>query len=231
MANFFVSDPREVARLILIRHGRTQSNHEARIGTMDEVPIDETGLLQAQAVAERLKVFNANVLYSSPLLRAQQTAAPISAALDLPMHLDEDLIEFDFGVVSDKTVAEIKIEHPDVYDQMQAWLAMGAEQTGPRPNYPGGEDILKFEARLRRFRDKIIEQHTGQVVIAVTHMAVIKGILNLVFGRSLTKRMNCTADNTSVTVIDYHRRVPILRLFNDIHHLDAELTFGRVTLL
>lgn len=231
MANFFVSNPKEVARLILVRHGRTQSNKEARIGTMDDVPIDATGLRQAQAVAERLKVFKADVLYSSPLLRAQQTAQPISAALNLAVRLDADLVEFDFGIVSDKTVAEIKQEYPEVHEQMQAWLAMGEEQTGSRPNYPGGEDIHEFEKRMRRFRDKVIDQHTGQVVIAVTHMAVIKGILNLVFNRNLTQRMNCTADNTSVTVIDYHRRVPILRLFNDIHHLDMELAFGRVTLL
>lgn len=231
MADFFNSDPKEVARLILVRHGRTQSNHESRIGTMDEVPIDDIGMKQALAVAERLKVFKADVLYSSNLLRAQQTAQPISQVCNIPIVLDPDLREFNFGIVSDKTVPEIKAQYPEVYEQMQAWLTMGEDQTHARPNYPGGEDIEAFEARMLRFKSKIIEQHTGQVVIAVTHMAVIKGMLNLVFGRRLTKRMNCTADNTSVTVIDYHRRVPILRLFNDIQHLDMELGFGRVTLL
>jgi broad specificity phosphatase PhoE len=229
--NIFASDPKEGTRLILVRHGRTSANKDAKIGSVKDYPLDEIGIDQAQRVAKRLKDFNITALYSSPILRTKQTAQAIADAVKLNIEFRTELQEFYFGSIADHTMEEIKNEDEIIYNELIAWMNMGQEQTMTRPIIPGAETMQDFETRIRRFTKEILENHAGQTVCAVTHMGLIKGFLGIYFGRGLGQRMNFNALNTSITVIDFYKQVPVLSGFNDISHLSTALPYGRVNLL
>ncbi len=229
--NIFVSNPDDVTRLILVRHGRTSANKDAKIGALKDYPLDEVGSEQAARVAKRLKEFNISAIYSSPILRTRQTAQAIADVLGLNIEFRTELQEYYFGTIADHTMEEIKQEDEATYNKLISWMNMGQEQTMQRPVIPGAEPLQDFEARIRRFTNEILDIHPGQVVCAVSHMGLIKGFLAIYFGGGLGRRMNFNALNTSLTVIDFYKKVPVLSAFNDISHLDIPLPFGRVNLL
>jgi len=229
MSNLFESELKDVTRLILIRHGRTSNNKEARVGTLEDIPLDAVGREQAEKLTERLHEFPLHVIYSSPILRAKQTADIIAKQFKLDVQINKDLMEYDFGIISKHTLAEVSEKYPDVYKDIQGWLEMGPIQDRERPKIPESEPFINFEQRLFRFRDFILDEHPGQVVAAVTHLAIIKGYMATLFGGSVFRQMNYLAFNTSITVIDFYKRVPILLSFNDARHLDMQLKYGRVT--
>ena len=231
MGNLFESDIEDITRLVLVRHGRTAANREARIGCMESVPLDATGVEQVTRAAARLEDLNIDVVYASPLLRTQQTARIICDRLDLPFSEYDELKEFNFGLLGNLTLGDVEVQHPDLYGNVVAWLENGPDNQVPRPHIPEAENITDFARRIRAFCDLILEKHPGQVVAAVTHMAVIKGMMAVLFDVPLERHMNYNAFNSSITIIDFYKKNPVLTAFNDIRHLDEKYRFGRVHLL
>ena len=229
--NIFESNPEDVTRLILVRHGRTSANEAGRIGALKDYPLDEIGKAQAQKVALRLKNFPVSAIYSSPILRTAQTAQTIADHFGLNVQFRDELKEYYFGLAADHTMEEIKRENETVYNEMIAWMNMGPVQTGPHLYIPDAEPLEEFESRIWRFTDEILEKNPGEVVCAVTHMSLIKGFMAVHFGGGVQQRMNFSALNTSLTIIDFYKKVPVLSAFNDISHLDTKYPYGRVNLL
>ncbi len=134
MANLFESDKKDITRLIFVRHGRTETNSKGRIGSVNDSPLVEVGIEQAHAVAERLRKFDVDAIYSSPLLRTKQTAEIIASGLDLPVTYDTNLLEYGFGAVGNLTVPEIKEKLPEQFDQIMAWIENAPEAQVKRPD-------------------------------------------------------------------------------------------------
>jgi len=94
-------------KLIVARHGITKLNKENKVnGRIDEELAPE-GRQQALELAQRLASSDIDVIYSSPLKRAVQTAEPLSERLGIPIITDERLTEVDFGELSGKSQSEI----------------------------------------------------------------------------------------------------------------------------
>ena len=100
-------------RLFLLRHGQTAWNAETRIQGQLDIPLDATGLWQAERVALALQAEGIQVLYSSDLQRARQTAAPLAAAIGLTVQTDAALRERGFGHFEGSTYAEIEARWPE----------------------------------------------------------------------------------------------------------------------
>ncbi|MDR3412863.1 MAG: histidine phosphatase family protein [Formivibrio sp.] len=231
MKGFFDASQDEVARLILIRHGRTVSNQEGRIlGTTDD-PLEAHGLLQAEALAERMTEYGVNALYASPLSRARQTAAAISRCVGVDVQIDPDLIEYDFGELSDFTIHALKEQKPVLFEEINVWINMGPVASMPRPVLQNAESMAQLATRALRFGEKIVTQHQGNVVAAVAHAGIIRAMLTLWAGGSLENRFPFRSDNASISVVDFYHGVPCIRLFNDITHLKTKLGFGRPVVL
>ena len=228
--NLFAADPKYVTRLILVRHGRITSNKDSRISSAKDYPLDEMGIDQAKKVAQRLKIFNVSALYSSPIFRAKQTAQFIAEAIGLDIEYKDDLKEYYFGSITDQTMEEIEMENKELYDKFIAWINMGQEQTMERIKIPGAELMEDFEARIRRITDEILKKHPAQTVCVVTHMGFIKGFMAVYFGGGVQHRMNFNAYNTSLTITDFYKQVPVLTAFNDISHLNVAYPYGRVNM-
>ncbi|HXY21336.1 MAG TPA: histidine phosphatase family protein, partial [Burkholderiaceae bacterium] len=94
------------ATLLLIRHGETQWNAQARIQGHRDIALSERGLRQAQRLARFLSGQAIDAVYASDLARASQTAQPLADALRLPVCLDARLRERGFGLFEGSTYEE-----------------------------------------------------------------------------------------------------------------------------
>lgn len=231
MNSFFEASKDEVARLILIRHGRTVSNHEGRILGITDDPLDTTGRQQAESLAERMLEYEVDILYASPLTRARQTAAAIGKRAGVDVQIDPDLIEYDFGELSDLTIHSLREKKPRLFEQVNAWINMGPTPTMTRPVLENAESMESLAARASRFGEKIVAEHQGKVVAAVAHAGIIRTMLTLWVGAPLENRFPFRSDNAAISVVDFYKGVPCIRLFNDISHLKTKLGYGRPVVL
>jgi 2,3-bisphosphoglycerate-dependent phosphoglycerate mutase len=100
-----------------LRHGQTDWNAQGRIQGHTDVPLNATGVAQAQAAAGRLAGRGIDWIVSSPLARARATADFVAARLGLPVHLDDDLKERRFGAFEGMIADEVKRAHGLAPDQ------------------------------------------------------------------------------------------------------------------
>ena len=101
--------------IYLVRHGETDWNNDGRFQGHVNIPLNEKGKIQAQEAYERLKAINFDLIYSSDLGRAAETARIINAYREIPIRYDQRLRERDAGKYSGLTLSEIaKIKGVDL---------------------------------------------------------------------------------------------------------------------
>jgi len=219
-------------RLLLIRHGQTIHNTQRLISGRSDIPINEIGHQQAKLMAERVKAeYAIDVLYASPLQRTMQTAEYVSQACNLTVIPNQDLIEYGFGDLSDTKAATLKETNPALHEQIVAWFESDFSDSPIRPNIPGSEPIEEFKNRIRAFTDLILEKHPGQLVAAVSHGGFIKSFLYYHTGGDFSRYIPFWVDNVSLSIVDFYRGNPVIRLFNDNSHIHETLEYGRPRLL
>ena len=156
-----LQEPTKTTRLILIRHGETDWNVEGRYQGQADPPLNARGVHQAEELARELKDVGIDIVYSSPLRRAWDTACIIARALLLPLHPEPRLMEIHQGDWQGRLRAEIAAKYPDLF---QRWLTEPWKVTPP-----GGEHLRDVQARVYAAVDDILSRHRGQTVALVTH--------------------------------------------------------------
>jgi probable phosphoglycerate mutase len=145
--------------IYLARHGRTPYNHEGRFQGQGDVPLDETGLQQAQELAQNADGHGFVALWASPLRRARQTAEAVADRLGLEIRFDPRLMETDTGDWTDRSFEEVRAEDPAAFD---AWLTGDSGFA-----FPGGES---FQHQGDRVMEAIAEIERGpQPALVVCH--------------------------------------------------------------
>jgi broad specificity phosphatase PhoE len=231
MNKLFDVNPEEATRLVLVRHGRTASNAAGRIQGRADVPLDPTGLGEAQAVARALRRFGAMALYTSPLQRARATAEIIGRELGLAAQTREDLTEYEFGLMSERNLEDLAAANPRLGAELDAWLEAGRDDPTPRPEIPGAEPLEAFTARIAAFWAHLEAAHRGGTAIAVTHGGVLRGMFSLAAHGDLRRHSPFWADNGSISVLDFYHGGVVVRLFNDCCHVPGPLKLGKNSLL
>ena len=199
--------------LLLVRHGNTPMSGVRYSGRADP-ELTPQGHAQARAVAGRLAHLAGReiAVVSSPLTRTRQTAGAVAAALEVPVTVDEGLVETDFGRWDGRTFAEVAAEWPAERD---AWLADSA--VAP----PGGESVNQVARRVRRSRDRLLAAHPGRTVVVVSHVTPIKLLLCAALGAPSSALFRMHLDTASVSVLDWFADgQAVVRTFNDTHHLN-----------
>ncbi|HYG58537.1 MAG TPA: histidine phosphatase family protein [Symbiobacteriaceae bacterium] len=152
-------------KLYLVRHGETAGNIQHRYVGWQDPPLTRHGLRQAEALARALASEPVTAVYSSDLTRAQQTARPIAACLDLPVQTRMALREVSFGQWDGLTYDEIQARDPA---HLEAWLA-DPERVAP----PGGETLAQLRARLLTAlpiaEGALLVTHGGPIRTLVAH--------------------------------------------------------------
>jgi probable phosphoglycerate mutase len=154
---------------LLLRHGQTPLSAERRFAGIGDIELTETGIGQAKLAGERLAARGGvDVIVTSPLLRARQTAAEVAAATGAPVVADDDLRETDFGEWEGLTFAEAQQRWPD---EVTAWLS------DPEVAPPGGESFAAAGVRVRAGLARLLDQYAEDTVVVVSHVTPIKMLL------------------------------------------------------
>lgn len=214
--------------LCIFRHGRTTWNALGKFQGHAESDLDELGIAQAYAVAQRAMAMQPSALYSSDLRRCKDVAMQISRTTQLEPVFEQLLRERNFGEWSGCTRQEIQESFPDQYAR---WMA---NEPHAHPN--GGESLAAVCNRAAAFLELVRATHNDGVVVAVSHGGWLTCCAQLVLGTlGMPKRLGAPSQG-SLTVFSWHEEGAFWRLeaYNDRGHLqnlepvDAELPASSV---
>ncbi len=203
-----MSDPQ--TRILLIRHGLNDYVKEHRLaGRTPGVHLNAEGLVQAAALAERLGSAALAAIYSSPLERACETAAPVAGRLGLTVQLLDGVKETDCGDWTGQPLDELS--KTDLWQQVQGCPSLF--------RFPGGESFAEIQARMVAAVDFIRLAHPEQSVAVFSHADPIKLAVAYYLGTSLDLFQRIEVSPASITelVFDPHR--PRLARLNDCAHI------------
>jgi alpha-ribazole phosphatase len=192
-----------VSTLVLVRHAEPVDDMRGRCyGTLD-VHLSERGVAQAQELVERVTE-PYGVVYSSPRVRAVETAKPLGAARDVPVQVDERLREIDFGAFEGRTYDEIERAEPKLF---RAWM-----ETPTQVRFPGGESYADVRERALAAYSEIRARHDCAVVVA--HGGVIRAGLSAWLGMPDDTIFRLAQGYCGISIVDWVDETPIVRLVN-----------------
>jgi probable phosphomutase (TIGR03848 family) len=191
--------------MLFVRHGTTATTGKVLPGRAPGLHLADTGRAQAQAVADRIATLKrVDAVYSSPLERAKETAAPIAKARRLRVAVDRGLLECDFG---DWTGGELK-----ALAKLPEWRSVQRYPSGFR--FPGGESFIEMSARIREAVEALTARHRGGVAVAVSHADPIKAVVADALGTHLDLFQRIVISPCSVTAILYGDSGPAVLTVN-----------------
>jgi broad specificity phosphatase PhoE len=155
--------------IYLVRHGQTVWNEEGRLCGSSDVPLSGEGLAQAQKLAARLKSIDIAAIYSSPLLRARQTAEAIAAHHPIEVKVESDLREIDYGDWEGLKVADAMERFPK--------LEKLRREEPMKFAAPNGEPMREFAKRVISAIQRIAASHANETICVVAHQTVNRFIL------------------------------------------------------
>jgi len=202
------SDP---TATLLLRHGETPMSVQKRYAGRSDVPLTDTGVLQAAAAAKRLASAGIGVIVTSPLLRATQTAQEVAEVTGAPVVTDEGFRETDFGAWDGLTFAEVRQRWPA---EVTTWLA------DPAVAPPGGESLVEVGARVTEALHRVLTGHQQQTILIVSHVTPIKTLVAAALLAPPAALYRMHLDVAALCEIDWYADGPaVLRSFNDTGHL------------
>ena len=197
----------------LIRHGETPWNAEGRLQGHTDVPLNSHGQEQATQMAAALKAanFHFDVLYTSDLQRAADTANAIVKLFGKPAVLDKELRERHFGVLQGLKISEAPQVHPKVW---KVHLARDLEH-----DLEGGESISQFANRIKNALTRITQEHPGKTICLVSHGGVLDMIYRIVTQQALSAQRIASVPNASLNRIAHDGQRWAVEKWADISHL------------
>ena len=191
--------------MLFVRHGTTPPTGKVLPGRTPGLHLADAGRAQAQAVADRIATLKrVDAVYSSPLERARETAAPIARARRLRVAVERGLLECDFG---DWTGGELK-----ALAKLPEWKTVQRYPSGFR--FPGGESFTEMAARTQDAVAKLATRHRGGVAVAVSHADPIKAVVADALGTHLDLFQRIVISPCSVTAILYGDSGPAVLTVN-----------------
>ena len=163
--------PKPLFNLLLVRHGQTQANVEGRFYGRTDTAMTNVGRDQVRATAERLRGYDVAHVYTSPALRASETAEILNQKWQSPLTQDARLWEVDHNRWEMKTVSEIMAQYPD------DWASFLTGDTSKA--HHGGETQADVAARALSFVEELKERHPaeGETIALAAHGGVLQIML------------------------------------------------------
>ncbi len=220
MEDPFLFQRNNAAELFIVRHADAIPGEDEIIpsGIYDNLPLSHVGREQAQALAERLSKVSFDVIYSSPLRRCLETAAPLAERLGMIPTIVEGLKEIRLGNIrplpdDDKDLAALT----KALQERQVDIVRMAGEVGNWDVIPDSEPSKAFRKRVVETLDEIARNHIGQRVLAFAHGGVVNTYVAEVLG--LEKEFFFPAANTSITVVRVSGKRRVLYVLNDFGHV------------
>ena len=159
-------------RIYIIRHGETNLNVKGVLqGWIDE-PLNESGLSLARITGEKMQNIRFDACYSSPLVRAAETARIVLEASgnDLPIRYDDRLREISFGVAEGRHRSTLGEQGRRFFEEPFRYEP-----------FPGGESIRQVCARTQAFLKELLARDDGKTYLLSTHGCALRAMLNYLY--------------------------------------------------
>ena len=202
-----------MTRFVLIRHGQTEWNRVERFRGRADLALDDTGIRQAEAAAERLSHWEIAAIYSSPLRRALMTAQSLASRLGLAVQPLDGVIDIDFGHWQGLSPQEAAAQDSHLYRQ---WLERPQEV-----RFPHGESLQDVQHRITAAIESLVKNHSEQTVVLVSHNVVCRVLLCVVLGLDNSHFWQLGQDVGAINVFEVGDDKPVLSLLNDTCHLKS----------
>ncbi len=202
----------EATRIIAIRHGETAWNVDTRIQGHLDIPLNDTGLWQAQQVGQALAGEPVAAVYTSDLQRARVTAQAVADSTGALLVLEPGLRERSFGQLQGRTFAEIETQLPE---EARRW-----RQRDPHFEPEGGESLIVFRERITRITDQLVQRHPGELVVLVAHGGVLDVLYRAATGQELQAPRTWKITNAAINRLLWTESGLTLVGWADTQHLD-----------
>ena len=198
--------------VILVRHGQTEWNRVERFRGRADVPLNETGLAQAEATGQRVAAeWRPTAVYSSPLSRAVQTAEAIARHFDLPVQVHPGLADIDYGEWQGLSPDEARQRWPE---QVDRWY-----NHPEQARIPAGETLADLRARAMQTINELAARHPGETIVLVGHTVINRIILLGALGLGNERFWRLRQDTCAINVFEAEQGDFTLVTLNDTCHL------------
>lgn len=201
----------------LARHGESEGNFAGSLqGSRFDTPLSARGRRQAEALAARLAEEAIDAVWSSPMVRAKETASIVAAPHGLPLSVDADLVEFDWGAWSGRPFDGALEE--EVTAVRARWRA-GETDLAPE----GGESPARAALRAERFLARL-GAAGARAPLVVAHGRFNRILMALLLGRPLSRMDEIRQRNGSLSVFDWGGAAPATPvLLDDVGHIPGSI--------
>jgi probable phosphoglycerate mutase len=197
--------------LVLVRHGDTDHTRRRLFSgrTGSDPGLNDDGRAQVRATADWLAPLaeRSPVVLSSPMRRTRESSEILADRLGVAAITDDGFVESGFGSWEGLTYAEVLQRDPDA---LTTWL-----EDADQPAGGTGDSLTGMAARMQKTLDRVLADHAGRTVVAVTHLTPIKLLAAQVLESPLSSLFRIEISPASVTVLGwYGDGRPVLRLLN-----------------
>lgn len=196
---------------VLVRHGECDGNTEGRFRGRKDFPLNHLGIQQAQQAGEAASRLGLSQVYTSPLLRATQTAKAIAEACGVRSQECPDLINISLGPWEGRTKDEVAREEPALWD---IWLRSPEDLS-----FPGMEPLESVRERTLSLVNRLARHHDGETVALVTHRTVLKPLVAACLGMTKPWFWKFHFDTASLSLLVHDQRGYALTALNRTDHL------------
>ena len=191
--------------MLLVRHGVTATTGKVLPGRAKGLHLADAGTAQAEAAATRIAgLEQVDAIYSSPLERTRETAAPIARSTGLKVKPSKGLLECDFGEWTGAKLADLA--------KLPEWSTVQKSPSSFR--FPGGESFTEMQQRIWTEIEHLVASHPGGTVCAVSHADPIKAAVAMATGVHLDLFQRIVISPCSITPLLFTRTGPIVLAVN-----------------
>jgi len=191
--------------VVLVRHGQTGTTGQVLPGRAPGLNLSDDGRKQAEHAAGLIADGPAiAAIYTSPLERARQTAAPIAAALGQKAVVDKGLLECDFGEWTGEKLS-VLMKKPE-------WTTVQRSPSTFR--FPGGESFPEMQLRIVSTLDRLRATHAGGTIVCVSHADPIKAAVANAVGTHLDLFQRIVISPCSLSVLSWTGFGPVVLSVN-----------------
>lgn len=209
----------------MVRHGETDWNRAHRMQGWSDIPLNERGSEQAAFAARALASVPLDVIYTSPLKRAEKTAEIIRGERKIPLFAEKGFIEINLGKWDGHTPDEMDVLYPGQYD---IWRSTPGDV-----HIDGGETFAKVQERAWKAFLSMVDKEKGKHILLVSHMGCLSTILFKIAGYPLNDLWKHPIGNCALCRVDIEAdgTMHIQEWGRDDyipHELKMKVPFGRV---
>jgi probable phosphoglycerate mutase len=193
-------------RILLIRHATTDAVGKRLSGRLPGVHLDKEGEKQSNMLADRMVDVPVAAIYSSPLERALETAAPIAKMHRLNTITSDNFLEIDFGTWTNCSFEQI--QNDPAFQRFNSFRSV--------TRIPGGESMLEAQARIITGLQQLHAKHVNETVAVISHSDLIKAAIAYYAGIHLDMFQRIEISPASVSILEIFEETARILLINHI---------------